>query len=148
MKTRIMPPTVLFICLLLSVVLHFAFPVKKLVFFPYTLIGLLLIISGFVITIWADNMFKKNNIPIKPHDTPTQIERSGPFSFSRNPMYLGMFEVLCGISLFLGSFSSIIPAFCFVLIMNNVFIPLEERNLEKEFGESYLLYKQSVRRWL
>ena len=148
MKFKIMPPAYLFIFLLLSIVLHFIFPIKRIVPPPYTYFGVLVIGVGVMLNIWSDSLFKKKNIPIKPQDNPTQLETSGLFRISRHPMYLGMVMVLLGVFIVLGSLITFIFPVGFLIVMNRVFIPFEENNLERIFGKEYLNYKQKVRRWL
>ena len=140
MKFKVMPPTYLFIFLLLSVAAHFICPIKQIVFAPYAYLGVLLIFAGSIVSIWSDNLFKKKSIPIKPHDNPAHFETSGPFHVSRNPMYLGMAMILLGTSLLLGSLITFIFPLIFVVLMDRVFITFEERNLEDIFKKEYLEY--------
>lgn len=98
--------------------------------------------------IWADNLFKEKNISVKPHEPPAELETSGPFRLSRHPMYLGMVLVLLGAAVLLGSLVTFIFPIAFVIAMNLMFIPLEEKNAEEIFGEKYLGYKRKVRRWV
>ena len=76
------------------------------------------------------------------------LVRSGPFRFSRNPIYLGMVLILSGAALALGSATPwlIIPVFIGVLAQQ--VIAGEERKLTAEFGAEYLEYCTRVRRWL
>lgn len=73
---------------------------------------------------------------------------SGPFKLSRYPMYLGMMSILLGIAIFLGSLVTFAFPIIFIMIMEKIFIPLEEENLEKKFGNQYIDYKKRVRRWI
>ncbi|MBL7131104.1 MAG: isoprenylcysteine carboxylmethyltransferase family protein [Candidatus Omnitrophica bacterium] len=143
-----MPPTFLFIFLLLSVLLHFIFPIKRIVCAPYNYLGVLVIGLGVMLNIWSDSLFKRKNIPIKPHDNPAQLETSGPFRISRHPMYLGMIIVLLGVSIVSGSLITFIFPVAFLIVMNRIFIPFEEKNLEHIFRKEYLNYKRKVRCWL
>lgn len=55
---------------------------------------------------------------------------------------------LLGVEVFLGSLSPFIFPIIFVTIIDKSFIPIEESNLEKLFGEKYLDYKTMVKRWI
>jgi len=77
-------------CLVCEIGLHFAFPIKKIVAFPYSLLGIPLIIVGGGLNVWADSLFKKHRTTVKPHESPTALVTSGPFRLSRHPMYLGI----------------------------------------------------------
>jgi len=148
MKPRIMPPTYFITFLVLLVCSHFIFPVKKIIFPPHNYVGIVLILFGVIINVWADALFKKNEINVKPHEVPVKLLVSGPFRMSRHPMYLGMTSILLGVAILLGSLVTFIFPMIFVVVMEIVFIPLEEKNLEKNFGEKYLAYKKKVRRWI
>ncbi|MEO8712950.1 MAG: isoprenylcysteine carboxylmethyltransferase family protein [Parafilimonas sp.] len=72
----------------------------------------------------------------------------GPYAFSRNPMYLGELGLWFGWSVFYGSAAIFIVFILLCVIVNYVILPREEHLLEKRFGEVYLLYKNTVPRWL
>jgi len=145
---RIMPPTYFMVLLALSVLLNFFFPLMKFYYFPYNYIGALLIIFGIFLNLKADSMFTKSKTTVKPHLIPNSFEVSGPFRISRHPMYLGMFLILFGAALIMSSLITFVFPFLFVILMEILFIPKEERNMEKAFGKKYLAYKKKVRRWI
>jgi len=111
-----------------------------------TYIGVIFILFGVLINVWADNPFKKSRTTVKPHEIPTSFEVSGPFRISRHPMYLGMCSILLGVAIILGSISTFVVPIFFIILMEIMFIPFEEKNLEQEFREKYLDYKKKVRR--
>ena len=148
MNHKIMPTTYFWILLLLSVGSHFIFPVRTVIKSPFTYFGTILIGIGIVLNIWTDILFKKLNTTVKPHEYPTTLITSGPFSITRHPMYLGMAGALLGLSVLLGSLITFISPILFVSLMELLFIPLEEENLEKIFNLDYLEYKKKVRRWI
>jgi protein-S-isoprenylcysteine O-methyltransferase Ste14 len=147
-KGRAQPPGYFIIFLSLSIVLHFILPVKKVIFPPYTYSGFALIAFGAALNIWADSMFKRSKTAVKPHETPTSLEVSGPFRISRHPMYLGMMAVLLGVAILHGTLITFVFPAAFVILMELMFIPIEERNLKRAFGKEYLEYKRRVRRWI
>ena len=85
------------------VALHFVAPAKQLVVMPWRLAGGLLMVAGLVLNVWADRLFKDAGTTVKPFDPSTSLVHTGPFSFSRNPMYAGMLLALAGLALALGS---------------------------------------------
>lgn len=147
-KNRMMPPTYLIFLLLASIVLNSVFPIKKVMIPPYSYLGSILIIFGIVLNIWCDSLFKKRKTTIKPHEIPTSFEISGPYKMSRNPIYLGMASILTGTALLLGSIITFLTPVVFLIIMDKLFIPMEEKNLENKFGREYVNYKKRVRRWI
>lgn len=85
--------------------------------------------------------------PLAPDKT-ARIVTGGLYRISRNPMYLGMLLVLIGIAILLRNPLGLIAAAVFVAYITAFQITPEERLLEAKFGEDYLRYKRSVRRWL
>ena len=145
---RIMPPTYFFIFIGLAIGLHFTFPIKKVIFPPYTYLGFLLIAFGAVINIWSDMLLKREKTTVKPHKKPTQLITYGPFGISRNPQYLGFAAILLGIAINHGTLITFVSPITFVILMESIFMPMEEKNLEKAFGKRYIDYKKRVRSWI
>jgi protein-S-isoprenylcysteine O-methyltransferase Ste14 len=145
---EIIPDSYFNILLGMSILFHFIFPIKKLYSYPYNLNGILLIITGIVIVFMANSILLKKKTSVMPFEVPTVLITTGPFRFSRNPIYLGMTFILFGAAAIPGTLSPFIFPIIFVFIVNKSFIPVEERTLEKLFGEKYLAYKNKVRRWI
>jgi len=72
----------------------------------------------------------------------------GPYQFSRHPMYLCVLAIWLGWALFYGSVAVFIVWVGTWVGMTLFVAPSEERELEAQFGESYLQYKKAVPRWL
>ncbi len=146
-KVSILPPTYLFIFLILSIFFHFLFPIL-IISDVYRFFGVIFVVMGILLNIWADNIFKKEGTTVKPNKIPSRLVTKGPFQFSRHPMYLGSVLILLGVSITLGSVSSFFSPLMMFLVLEKKFIPLEEHQMKKQFGEKYLIYKKNVRRWL
>ena len=148
MKSKLEPPAYFFVSLFSSIGLYFALPSTKAMATPYRYIGLVLIGTGVVLNLWTDAIFKKHKTTVKPYENPTHLGISGPFRISRHPMYLGMVSILLGIGIALGPVISLVVPILFLIVMEVMFIPFEEKNLEQAFGKEYLDYKKKVRRWI
>src|SRR5512134_1851639 len=111
--------------------------------------GAALIIAGVVLSVWAALTFRRQRAQIMPSsETHSTLVASGPFRFSRNPMYLGALAVGVGAALLAGAWSMwLVPAALF-LLQNFVIIPFEERSMERTFGDAYRDYRSRVRRWI
>jgi len=147
-KPRFIPPVYFFLFLFLMIVLHFILPVKILFHAPGSYAGFLLLAAGAALALWARLLFRIRNIPVRPGEELKDLELSGPYRFTRNPMYLGMTLILLGGSVALGSLTSFLGPIAFWSVINVIFIPFEERKLETTFGQRYLDFKNKVRRWL
>jgi len=145
---KIFPPTHFYTYLFLSVLLHFLFPVKQIIHPPFIYLGWILIVAGSGLNIWTDQIFKKYKTTVKPNEKPSKFIDHGPFSFSRNPMYLGMAAFLFGTKIFLGSIISFIGTILFIIAMEIVFIPDEEKSMVDAFGTEYENFKAKVRKWI
>lgn len=84
-----------------------------------------------------------NVSPLKPT---TAIVRS--FRFTRNPLYVGGTALLFGVSLLIGTWWGLIVLVPATLMLHYGVVLREERYLEQKFGESYVKFKSSVRRYL
>lgn len=145
---KIYPPTHFHTYLLISIILHFLIPWGEIIGAPLRYVGILIIIAGAIITIWADRIFKQRKTTVKPDETPSVLLTDGPYKISRNPMYLGMAGALLGVAIVLGSIAAFVGPVFFIIVMEAVFIPEEERNMRETFGVKYEEYCRRVRRWL
>ena len=107
------------------------------------LAGLALDVSGLI----AFHRAKTTPNPRSPGRS-TSIVRSGPYRFTRNPMYLGLALMLLGLCAYLANPATIVAVAVFIAYITRFQIIPEERLLQAKFGESYAQYKRSVRRWL
>jgi len=142
------PPLIGLYSILISVILHFKFPIIQLFPFPINLLGISGIIIGFFVSFSGGSAFQKKKTPIIPGTKPKVIVKEGFLKVSRNPMYLGLLIILLGISLLFGSLIAFISPLIFFLIINFIFIPFEEKLMYSVFGKKYLDYKKVVRRWI
>jgi protein-S-isoprenylcysteine O-methyltransferase Ste14 len=108
---------------------------------------LLLTAGGALIAVpWV--LFHRARTSVLPFRPTTAIVTSGPYRFSRNPIYLGMALVYLGLPLLLGyawPYLFFPPA---VFLIMRLVIVREERYLEGKFGDEYRRYRDSVRRWI
>ncbi|GAK56824.1 hypothetical protein U27_03788 [Candidatus Vecturithrix granuli] len=147
-NTHILPPTYLLIAIVLMIVLHFLVPLVKVISFPWNLLGLLPFGAGCVLNACADRAFKKVGTTVKPFQEPTTLITDGVFRLTRHPMYVGFVLILLGIAIFVGSMTPYLVVVAFPFLLEKIFIQVEERMLEETFGETWLTYKQKVRRWI
>lgn len=112
-------------------------------------IGVSFVLIGIINSLYSYKLFFT-----KGHGTPIQTEPSqkivvdGLYKYTRNPIYLGHFLMIFGEFLLFGYFSLLIYLILFMLYTNLVIVFIEEKGLEKRFGNEYLMYKNSVPRYL
>ena len=107
------------------------------------LAGVWLVVSGFA-------AFRRAHTTVNPHtpEKSTSVVRSGPYAFTRNPMYLGLACVLLAVCAYLANPLTIIAVAGFMAYITRFQIMPEERLLRDKFGQPYAQYTRSVRRWL
>lgn len=145
---RIIPPVYFLVALLLMAGFHVASPVRRVIQFPYRYGGLLFVLGGILLVLWAARLFGQAGTTIKPFQEASALVVVGPYRLTRNPMYVGMVGVLVGVAVVLGSLSPWIIIPLFVALIDVRFIRAEEAALERMFGARYRTYKTRVRRWV
>jgi protein-S-isoprenylcysteine O-methyltransferase Ste14 len=113
-----------------------------------TIAACLLLAIGFLLRVWATYCFYEHQMSVIKLAPQKHLITTGPFSFSRNPLYLGgNVFIFLGAVLFLGS-----PAGIFLTVINIVAVDFmirrEEKQLAHGFGEEWVRYKSRVRRWI
>lgn len=111
-------------------------------------VGLVLIVGGVALFRYAVVSFKRLQTSPKPHKPTTAIVTAGPFRYTRNPIYIGFTLVQLGIALLSRSgwiLAALVPV---ITVVRYGVIAREERYLERKFGDEYLRYRRSVRRWI
>jgi len=110
-----------------------------------TLIGVVLLSLGLVIWAWCIVWFSKAKGTPVPFNPPRELVTAGPYTWSRNPMLTGVFIFLFGIGFLLHSVSLVFVLTPVFVIFNVLELKLiEEPELERRFGESYIEYRQRV----
>lgn len=112
------------------------------------LVGIALAIVGLGLIILARREFAHYGESTEPGHPTGKVIATGVFSISRNPLYLGIVSLLSGLALaanILWTLVLLVPA---IILCHYVLIAPEERYLSRKFGEDYLTYAASVRRWI
>ncbi len=148
MLKKVFPPTYLLVAIILILLLHFTFPVATIVRNPLNLIGLFPLLIGVALNLIADRDFKRYQTTVKPYEESATLLTEGVYRYSRHPMYLGFVLILLGISLLLGSISPYVVVLIFSILMELVFIRVEEDMLNETFQEEWRQYKSKVRKWI
>lgn len=92
--------------------------------------------------------FRRLGTPPEPWRPSTALVLTGPYRFTRNPMYLGFTLIYLGISLWVNSLWPLLFLPLVLVVMVRGVIVREEAYLERRFGDTYRTYRATVRRWL
>jgi len=132
----------------LPILFHYVVPVKIVVAKPTSYLGAVLMLLGLALMTWASMLFRKAGTGFQLNGGGSALVTSGPFQFSRNPMYLGMLIWLMGLAVLLGSLIAFVFPILLFLLANFVVVPLEEKEMQERVGPRFVEYSQHVRRWL
>ena len=114
--------------------------------------GLPLIAVGLALLVWCVREFYvAGKGTLAPWDPPRHLVTSGPYRYSRNPMYVGVLTILVGWALSLDIRAYKAPI-TYALVMAVVFhlrvVLFEERWAAEKFGAGWKEYSSRVSRWL
>lgn len=101
------------------------------------LVGAALLVAG-----WAVRTVAEGDV-----ERPTALVRSGPYAFSRNPMYVAWTVLYVGVALLANTRWPLL-AFPGVVVTTHRIVRGEERYLERTFGDEYRAYRHEVRRYV
>jgi protein-S-isoprenylcysteine O-methyltransferase Ste14 len=110
--------------------------------------GFVLVAAGAGIVALGFREFRKAGTNVEPDKPTTAIVVTGPFAYSRNPLYVSLSLIYVGIAIAADSAWTLLLLAPMLAVMRYGVIAREERYLERKFGEEYLRYKARVRRWV
>jgi protein-S-isoprenylcysteine O-methyltransferase Ste14 len=133
--------------ILLGLGLNLAWPLH---FMPRNvgLLGPVVTACAVVLFLLSYREFRAAGTSVRGSTRSTTIVRTGPYRFSRNPIYLAFILFVLGLSAWLNNAWLLVTLVPPIGIIALVVIPREERFLESNFGDQYSSYKGRVRRWL
>jgi protein-S-isoprenylcysteine O-methyltransferase Ste14 len=141
-------PPIIFLCaILLGIALNWAWPLHF-VSPSVRLLGPIVTACSVVLFLLSYREFRRAGTSVRGSERSTTIVQTGPYGFSRNPIYVAFILLVLGLSLWLNNLWLLVTLIPAVGILAMVVIPREERFLERNFHDQYSSYKAQVRRWL
>jgi protein-S-isoprenylcysteine O-methyltransferase Ste14 len=145
----IRPPIAWAVALLAGLALTWLLPLP---FVPATVpagwLGAIVFALALALFAWAIVTITRAGSNVPANRPTTTIVDSGPYRFTRNPIYLGMILGLIGLAIALNSLWLLLALMPFVLVIRYGVVAREEAYLESKFGDIYRHYRARVRRWL
>ncbi len=115
---------------------------------PAGLLGAVVFVLALALAIWAIDTMTRAGTNVPTNRPTTAIVESGPYRFTRNPIYLGMFGGLIGLGIAFDNPWLLLMMVLFALVIRYGVVAREEAYLERMFGDAYRGYRRRVRRWL
>lgn len=142
------PPFVYLGSIALGLAIHYAWPARLAPPSVSTPVGALLTLLAAGLFVAAVRTLRAAGTPVPGNQPTTVIVRTGPYRFSRNPIYLAFSLLQLGLAAWVNSLGLLLTLIPAVALMAFVVIPREERYLEARFPSEYSSYRAAVRRWL
>jgi protein-S-isoprenylcysteine O-methyltransferase Ste14 len=142
------PPMIYLGSLVLGLLLNWLVPSQRLLSISCPVTGWLLAFAGFCIGFWGVRTFIRFGTNVRPDLPVTALVTSGPYRYSRNPLYMACTIIYLGITLSVGSLWLLVTLMPTLALMHWKIVRREEEYLEGRFGDDYRAYKAQVNRWI
>lgn len=108
-------------------------------------LSVLLLVPGCLIMLWPVMQFLRARGTPVPLNPPQKLITTGLYAHVRNPMITGLFLLMFGLGVLFGSLSLIFIFTPVFIVLNVLYVKaVEEKEMEKKFGQEYVEYKKKV----
>lgn len=145
------PPVLLLAALIVAIVLDWVplhFLAQPVGLNMQVIVGLLLAAGSVWLVLTAARLFQREGTNVIPTQPALKVVTSGPYRFTRNPMYLGMVLFLLGMSLIFSLEWGVILTPLLWIGYDRLIVVREEAYLSRKFGADYRALLGQTRRWL
>ena len=147
--TLVRPPIALLLAFVAGLALDWLHPLSFVpASLPHAWLGAGVFALGLALVAWAITTFQAAGTPVQGYKPTSAIVDRGPYRFTRNPIYGGMFIGLTGLAVAFNTLWLLAALVVFFAIVRFGVVAREETYLERKFGDAYRDYKARVRRWL
>jgi protein-S-isoprenylcysteine O-methyltransferase Ste14 len=115
---------------------------------PAAWLGAMVFVLAQAMFAWAIATVTRAGSNVPTNRPTTTIVDSGPYRFTRNPIYLAMALGLIGLAIAFDSPWLLLTLALFALVIRYGVVAREEAYLERKFGDAYRRYRARVRRFL
>jgi protein-S-isoprenylcysteine O-methyltransferase Ste14 len=147
----IKPPFLFLGALALGCLLSLVIPIGPGLGRPNTLalmVGLAFVLLGVALAVVSVRSFHVAGTSVVPGEPSTALVVTGPYAFTRNPIYVGFVLAYFGLAIVLTSLWVLLLLIPELAILQRGVVEREEIYLERQFGDAYRRYQARVPRWL
>jgi protein-S-isoprenylcysteine O-methyltransferase Ste14 len=145
---KIPPPLLYLATLALGILASAWYPLTALPRVLAWTLGGALIAAGIVIgPVWGMATLRRAGTTVRPDRASSRLVTTGPFRFSRNPLYLSLTLVYAGLALAANAVWALLLLIPLLFVIQRFVIRREEAYLARAFGAEYARYRAQVRRW-
>ena len=145
----IRPPIAWGVAVLVGLALNWRLPLR---FIPAAIpaggLGAMVFALALALVLWAIVTMTRAGSNVPTSRPTTTIVNTGPYRFTRNPIYLSMVLGLIGLAIALNSLWLLLTLLPSPSSIRNGVVAREEAYLERKFGDDYRRYRARVRCWL
>jgi len=142
------PPLWYALAILIGVLLDRRWPLTIAAGALTTAAGVMSLVGGLALAFFSMGRFRRaktSPVPIRPASA---LVTSGPYRYTRNPMYVSLALLTIAGALLLRTWWPVVVLLPTLGIVQQFVIVPEERYLRRRFGTDYETYTRRVRRWL
>jgi protein-S-isoprenylcysteine O-methyltransferase Ste14 len=150
-NVAIKPPILFLGALALGCLLSLVIPIGPRLASPNGLaltVGLTFVGLGFALAALSARRFQLAGTQVMPDRPSTALVTTGPYHFTRNPIYIGFVLIYFGLSIILTSAWVLLLLVPTLIVLQRGVVAREEAYLERTFGDAYRRYQARVPRWL
>src|SRR5574343_760064 len=103
-------------------------------------IGAGFVLAGASLARWSFVSLRRAGTSGDPRTPTRQLVQTGPFAWSRNPVYIAMVLLYLGAELLIGGRWGIVLLPVWVIVLDRAVVRPEERYLHQRFGPAYAAY--------
>lgn len=107
-----------------------------------------LALVGLALGALSVRQFRQAGTSVIPGEPSTVLLESGPYRFTRNPIYIAFVILYFGLAVMLTSAWMLLLLIPVLIILQRGVVEREEAYLQAKFGEAYRKYQARVPRWL
>jgi protein-S-isoprenylcysteine O-methyltransferase Ste14 len=110
--------------------------------------GVVLALAAGALALAALRELRRVGTPVSPYAPTASLVRTGPFAYSRNPLYLALVVVTVGFALLANALWCVVLLVPAVVVLQRGVIAREEAYLLRRFGDEYRRYCAATRQWI